>query len=109
MLPCKTGPTSTWLQCLVSALLLTPILATRDAYMSSREYNAGMYGPYITQTFRSSPIVAARPNFMIPYSNCDDGMKLFVAPHGDKVQEIASPNAMMFDTKYVSRVRSGLD
>lgn len=96
------APVAIWLNVLVWLVYFpTSILATKDAYMSSGEYNQGQFGHYVTQVFRSSPVVAARPNFMVPFSNCDDGMKLFVAPRGKKVAQLAHESAMIFDTKYV--------
>lgn len=48
------------------------------------EYNDGSYGPYVTQSYRSSDVNSPRLNFMKPFTSCDDGSFLFVAPRGGK-------------------------
>ncbi|WPH03451.1 putative oxidoreductase [Acrodontium crateriforme] len=51
---------------------------------NNAEYNDGRFGPYVTQSYRSSDVNSPRLNFMKPFTSCDDGSFLFVAPRGGK-------------------------
>ncbi|CAK1361250.1 hypothetical protein CB0940_03356 [Cercospora beticola] len=65
--------------------ILTPCLADQVAFHADSQYNDGKYGSYVTQIFKSHPQVTAVPivNFMKPFTSCDDGSYLFLAPRGD--------------------------
>ncbi|GIZ37054.1 hypothetical protein CKM354_000051700 [Cercospora kikuchii] len=65
--------------------ILAPCLADQVAFHADSQYNDGTYGSYVTQTFKSHPQVTAVPivNFMKPFTSCDDGSYLFLAPRGD--------------------------
>lgn len=57
----------------------TTCLADQQAFVNDARYNDGDYGHYPHQTFFSrAGIEAPRPNFMKPFTNCDDGSYLFV-------------------------------
>lgn len=71
---------------LVSLLLTTTTcLADLTPFQHNEKFNKGRYGDYPTQTFRSNPAVTMVPqvNFMKPFTNCDDGSYLFLAPRGN--------------------------
>ncbi|PPJ57075.1 hypothetical protein CBER1_00554 [Cercospora berteroae] len=65
--------------------ILTPCLADQVAFHADSQYNDGKYGSYVTQTFKSNPQVTAVPvvNFVKPFTSCDDGSYLMIAPRGD--------------------------
>lgn len=75
--------------------LVCPCLADEVAFFESTKYNNGDYGRYVTQSFRSSEAIAPRLNFMKPFTNCDDGSYIFVAPRGDA----ASPTPYILDAR----------
>jgi hypothetical protein len=63
---------------------LTTCLADQQAFINDARYNDGDYGHYPHQTFFSrAGIEAPRPNFMKPFTNCDDGSYLFVSLRGN--------------------------
>ncbi|EME47594.1 hypothetical protein DOTSEDRAFT_60029 [Dothistroma septosporum NZE10] len=57
-------------------------------FYADSKFNSGAYGKYVTQKFISNPEIKGVPvvNFMEPFSNCDDGSYLFVAPRGAVAQ-----------------------
>lgn len=65
-------------------LTLRCCLADQTPFYSDSAYNSGKLGKYVTQTFLSNPQVTQVPivNFEKPFTNCDDGSFLFVAPRG---------------------------
>lgn len=65
-------------------LLTLRCLADQAPFLRNSAYNAGKLGKYPTQTFLSNPKVTEVPllNFERPFTNCDDGSFLFVAPRG---------------------------
>lgn len=67
--------------------LLTTCRADLAAFFSNAGYNNGDYGRYVSQTFVSNPAVTSVPvlNFMKPFTTCDDGSYIFIAPRGDAV------------------------
>lgn len=50
--------------------------------VQSEEYNNGDFGEYPTHKFKTSSIEPPRLNFMKPFTNCDDGTYIFIAPRG---------------------------
>ncbi|KAF7187661.1 hypothetical protein HII31_11000 [Pseudocercospora fuligena] len=98
---------------LLSLLALTTLLGSSIAdeapFYANSQYNNGKYGKYVTQTFKSNPAVTAVPvvNFMKPFTNCDDGSYLFIAPRGN----IAQSTPMILDITgspvWASTKRSG--
>jgi hypothetical protein len=59
-------------------------LADQQAFVNDARYNDGDYGHFPHQTFFSRDgIEAPRPNFMKPFTNCDDGSYLFVSLRGN--------------------------
>jgi hypothetical protein len=69
---------------LTSLSWLTTCLADQQAFIDDARYNNGDYGHYPHQTFFSrAGIEAPRPNFMKPFTNCDDGSYLFVSLRGN--------------------------
>ncbi|KAK5130948.1 hypothetical protein LTR08_001551 [Meristemomyces frigidus] len=79
--------------CLLALSLLLPLPSSADQppYLNSAPYAAGLYGAYPHQTFRSSPLVAPLLNFHKPFSACDDGAHLFIAPRGAAADPYAGP------------------
>lgn len=73
-----------------------PCLADDKMFLKNSKYNAGEYGKYVTQSFRTTPIEPPRINFMQPFTNCDDGSFLFIAPRG----EIAYSSFYIMDHEY---------
>lgn len=70
--------------CLVAFSWLAICLADQQAFVNDGHYNHGDYGSYPHQTFFSRDgIEAPRPNFMKPFTNCDDGSLLFVSLRGN--------------------------
>ncbi|KAK4506138.1 hypothetical protein PRZ48_004103 [Zasmidium cellare] len=76
---------------------LSICLADITPFYANDKYNKGDYGKYATQTFKSNPEVTAVPvvNFMKPFTNCDDGSYLFVAPRG----AVAPSTPMILDMR----------
>jgi len=71
--------------CLAFIALASSLAAAHDeALFRSTEYNAGQYGEYVLQRFTSTNVTAPRLNFMRPFTNCNDGSLLFIAPRGEK-------------------------
>jgi hypothetical protein len=59
-------------------------LADQQAFVNDDRYNKGDYGHFPHQTFFSRDgIESPRPNFMKPFTNCDDGSYLFVSLRGN--------------------------
>ncbi|CAK4032131.1 Hypothetical predicted protein [Lecanosticta acicola] len=71
---------------ILTSILLTTKTSVADVtpFVNNAQYNAGKYGDYPTQTFKSNPAVTQVPrvNFMKPFTNCDDGSYLFLTPRG---------------------------
>jgi len=74
---------------------LTTCLGDERPYFRNESYNNGEYGQYVTQTYRSSDVHSARLNVQSPFSKCDDGSKIFIAPRG----EIADTKLMILDAE----------
>jgi hypothetical protein len=69
---------------LTSLSWLATCSADQQAFVNDARYNDGDYGHYPHQTFFSrAGIEAPRPNFMKPFTNCDDGSYLFVSLRGN--------------------------
>lgn len=73
-----------------------PCRADDKMFLKNDKYNAGEYGKYVTQHFRTTPIEPPRINFMRPFTNCDDGSYLFITPRGHEV----SPSFYIMDHEY---------
>ena len=70
---------------LALAIVFSTFSAAHDeALYKSTEYNGGQYGEYVAQRFVSTNVTAPRVNFMRPFTDCDDGSLLFIAPRGEK-------------------------
>ncbi|EME86751.1 uncharacterized protein MYCFIDRAFT_116419, partial [Pseudocercospora fijiensis CIRAD86] len=69
--------------------------ADEAPFHANSQYNNAELGKYVTQTFKSNPHVTAVPvvNFMKPFTNCDDGSYLFIAPRGT----VAESTPMILD------------
>ncbi|KAK6068271.1 secreted protein [Seiridium cupressi] len=59
-----------------------PCRADEPTFRNSVDFNNGKFGTYPTHKFKTSTIEPPRPNFMKPFSNCDDGSYIFVSPRG---------------------------
>ncbi|KAK3669909.1 hypothetical protein LTR78_010220 [Recurvomyces mirabilis] len=57
--------------------------AHNEALQQSNEYNYGVLGPYVTNSFVSTDVTAPKLNFMKPFTACDDGSYIFLAPRGE--------------------------
>ena len=68
-----------------------------EVFFSDASYNKGLYGQYVTQSFKSSNITAPRLNMQKSFTNCDDGSYLFLTPRGDQV---AVPTVAIYDARY---------
>lgn len=81
-------------------LLASPLFpsARADApvFLQNTKYNAGEYGKYVMQEFKTSHITPPRMNFMKPFTECDDGSYLFIAPRGN----IADSSFYIMDHEY---------
>lgn len=73
-----------------------PCRADEKMFLQNNKYNAGEYGKYVTQSFKTSPIQPPRFNFMQPFTDCDDGSLLFIAPRG----EVAYSSFYIMDAEY---------
>ncbi|KAK3629071.1 hypothetical protein LTR56_006532 [Elasticomyces elasticus] len=65
-----------------TTLFILSTAAHDEAYHDSGRYNAGQYGDYVEQRFVSTNVTAPKLNFMRPFTNCNDGTYLFLAPRG---------------------------
>lgn len=64
--------------------LATTCRADQQAFINDARYNNGDYGHYPHQTFFSRDnIESPRPNFVKPFTNCNDGSYLFVSLRGN--------------------------
>lgn len=72
-----------WL-CILLAACLRALLCHADekSFLKNAKFNDGEYGNYPKHKFRTSIIEPPRLNFMEPFTNCDDGSYIFVAPRG---------------------------
>ncbi|USW53537.1 Putative arylsulfotransferase [Septoria linicola] len=70
-------------------------IADQTPFYANSQYNDAQYGDYVTQTFKSNPQITAVPiiNFMKPFTNCDDGSYLMIAPRGN----VAEATPMVLD------------
>lgn len=69
---------------LIGSGLLATCRADQQAFINDARYNNGEYGHYPHQTFFSRDnIESPRPNFIRPFTNCDDGSYLFVSLRGN--------------------------
>lgn len=66
--------------------LLSSCLADKEPYLNSAEYDRGDYGRYVTQTYLSSEVRSPVLNVRKPFTECDDGSYLFLAPRGAVAQ-----------------------
>lgn len=73
-----------WLS-LPSTLLLAPIpysYADEEPFIADAVYNSGDLGRYVTQSYKTTKEIAPRFNINLPFTNCDDGSYIFIAPRG---------------------------
>nr|POF21072.1 putative oxidoreductase [Quercus suber] len=63
-------------------------LADLVSFEHSEKFNAGEYGPWVLQSYNSSPVTSPRLNMMKPFSKCEDGSFLFIAPRGDRADSM---------------------
>ncbi|RMY41205.1 hypothetical protein D0866_00742 [Hortaea werneckii] len=73
-----------WLS-LPSTLLLAPIpysYADEEPFVADEKYNSGDLGRYVTQSYKTTKEIAPRFNINLPFTNCDDGSYIFIAPRG---------------------------
>jgi len=77
------------LRCLFFAITWVALttLADEPPYFRSSEYNKGKLGPYPSQSFVSSPVIAPRVNFLHQSPECHDGLYYMLAPRGSKVKQ----------------------
>ncbi|KAF7192007.1 hypothetical protein HII31_06652 [Pseudocercospora fuligena] len=73
---------------------LTKQLPPGEVFVQDADYNAGRYGYYVTQTFKSTNVTAPRVNMQKPFTDCDDGSFLFVTPRGEVPE---TPTAAILD------------
>lgn len=70
--------------CLISFSWISACLGDDQVFIQDERYNRGDYGHFPHQTFFSREgIESPRPNFMKPFTNCDDGSYLFVSLRGN--------------------------
>lgn len=67
--------------------------ARDETLYQSDEYNLGGLGKYVEQTFVSTKVTAPRLNVIKPFTKCDDGSYLFLAPRG----EVANSTLVILD------------
>ncbi|KAK4903430.1 hypothetical protein LTR27_000361 [Elasticomyces elasticus] len=65
-----------------TTLFILSTAAHDEAYHDSGRYNAGQHGDYVEQRFVSTNVKAPKLNFMRPFTKCNDGSYLFLAPRG---------------------------
>lgn len=83
-----------WLRaCLLLVSYFSRCFADEGPLLRSSEYNDGAYGKYVTETFQTINATAPRLNIVKPFTNCDDGSLIFIAPRG----EIANSSLCIFD------------
>ncbi|KAI6878780.1 hypothetical protein KC360_g8390 [Hortaea werneckii] len=73
-----------WLS-LPSTLLFAPIpysYADEEPFIADSVYNSGDLGRYVTQSYKTTKEIAPRFNINLPFTNCDDGSYIFIAPRG---------------------------
>ncbi|KAK5116895.1 hypothetical protein LTR62_006616 [Meristemomyces frigidus] len=75
-----------------TSLLLTTVLcsflpaclAHDEAFQLNDDYNRGALGAYVTQKYITTDLDVPKLNFMKPFTACDDGSYLFLAPRGEE-------------------------
>lgn len=72
-----------WLS--LPAILLATSSATADElpFLNDASYNKGDLGHYVTQSFKTIDDIAPWLNVNLPFTNCDDGSYIFIAPRGN--------------------------
>ncbi|EMC95695.1 hypothetical protein BAUCODRAFT_499289 [Baudoinia panamericana UAMH 10762] len=81
------------LSCFFVPILAAHSSADEPPFFQSGEYNAGEYGKYVTQNFITANVTVPRLNVNRPFTNCDDGSYLFIAPRG----EVANSSVCILD------------
>lgn len=78
-----------WLLSPISSLLVLASLPVGRAdllpFEHSDEFNDGEYGPWVLQGYHTTHLTSPRVNMMKPFSACEDGSKIFIAPRGEKI------------------------
>lgn len=99
MLFTKREAASRWIAPLLLLLSSSiPCLADQEAFFQDEKYNHEDYGRWVTQKYKTSSIEPPRLNFMQPFTECDDGSYLFIAPRGDE----ANASFYIMDHEYAS-------
>ncbi|PLB52060.1 hypothetical protein P170DRAFT_348536 [Aspergillus steynii IBT 23096] len=81
---------------LASALLSLCGLVQADygPYIQSGDYDAGKFGSWPTETYRSTPIIGPTLNYLESSTQCKDGQYTLISPRGGGV---ATPGPMIID------------
>lgn len=66
----------------LSLLLAGCVSAEQPVFTDSAEFDNETFGKYPVQTFKSTPIVAPRPNFLLRDSRCESDLYTFLTPRG---------------------------
>lgn len=66
----------------LSLLLAGCVSAEQPVFTDSAEFDNETFGKYPVQTFKSTPIVAPRPNFLLWDSRCESDLYTFLTPRG---------------------------
>ncbi|KAF2765508.1 hypothetical protein EJ03DRAFT_330895 [Teratosphaeria nubilosa] len=60
--------------------------ADHEGFYQNEDYNAGKFGWYVRQGFKTTTVTAPVLNVNTPFTECDDGSLLFIAPRGEKAE-----------------------
>ncbi|OAQ91350.1 arylsulfotransferase protein [Purpureocillium lilacinum] len=66
----------------LSLLLTGCVSAEQPVFTDSAEFDNETFGKYPVQTFKSTPIVAPRPNFLLRDNRCESDLYTFLTPRG---------------------------
>lgn len=66
-----------------AAAIIPACRADEEAYHDDALYNKGDLGRYVTQNFHTTKHIAPRLNINLPFTGCDDGSYIFIAPRGN--------------------------
>jgi hypothetical protein len=74
---------------------LSACFADHEGFFQSADYNAGAFGEYVTQEYKSSDVRSPILNVMKPFTECQNGDSeyIFIAPRGFK----AHPDPYILD------------
>ena len=71
-------------------------------FYRNQKYNEGDFGKYPVHHFQTSDLTPPRINFMQPFTDCDDGSYIFVAPRGN----VPDSSFYILDHEYASLLPS---